>query len=51
MGRPKAEEAGARERMRDAFWTLLERKPYDQITVSDVTRTSGLNRSAFYVFS
>lgn len=48
MGRPKAAEAGAKERMRDAFWTLLERKSYDQITVSDVTRTSGLNRSAFY---
>lgn len=48
MGRPKADEKGAPERMRQAFWLLLEAKPYTQINVSDVTRAAGLNRSAFY---
>ena len=48
MGRPKSGEAGATQRMQDAFWQLLVAKPYDQITVSDITRVSGLNRSAFY---
>ncbi|MBW3092962.1 TetR/AcrR family transcriptional regulator [Bifidobacterium sp. 82T10] len=48
MARPKADEQGAPEKMQEAFWTLLERKPYAQITISDITRASGLNRSAFY---
>ncbi|NMM97365.1 TetR/AcrR family transcriptional regulator [Bifidobacterium olomucense] len=48
MARPKTGEQSAPEKMQDAFWTLLEQKPYAQITISDVTRMSGLNRSAFY---
>ncbi|MBT1181936.1 TetR/AcrR family transcriptional regulator [Bifidobacterium sp. CP2] len=48
MARPKATERTAPEKMQEAFWTLLERKPYVQITISDITRESGLNRSAFY---
>lgn len=48
MARPKATETPAPERMQEAFWRLLERKPYAQITISDITRESGLNRSAFY---
>ncbi|KFI94161.1 TetR family transcriptional regulator [Bifidobacterium saguini DSM 23967] len=48
MARPKTGEQSAPERMQDAFWQLLEQKPYAQITISDVTRLSGLNRSAFY---
>ncbi|KAB7790709.1 TetR/AcrR family transcriptional regulator [Bifidobacterium leontopitheci] len=48
MGRPKADEKSAPLKMQEAFWTLLERKPYAQITISDITRESGLNRSAFY---
>lgn len=48
MGRPKSDEKTAPEKMQDAFWKLLEQKPYAQITISDVTRASGLNRSAFY---
>ena len=48
MGRPKSDEQTAPEKMQEAFWKLLEQKPYSQITISDVTRTSGLNRSAFY---
>ncbi|MBT1174718.1 TetR/AcrR family transcriptional regulator [Bifidobacterium sp. LC6] len=48
MARPKTGEQGAPEKMQDALWQLLELKPYAQITISDVTRLSGLNRSAFY---
>ncbi|MBT1163684.1 TetR/AcrR family transcriptional regulator [Bifidobacterium felsineum] len=48
MARPKTGEQGAPEKMQEAFWMLLEQKPYAQITISDVTRLSGLNRSAFY---
>ena len=48
MGRPKADEQGAPEKMQHTFWRLLEAKPYAQINVSDITRASGLNRSAFY---
>ncbi|RSX54051.1 AcrR family transcriptional regulator [Bifidobacterium goeldii] len=48
MARPRAEEPSAPQKMQDAFWRLLEEKPYAQITISDITRESGLNRSAFY---
>lgn len=48
MARPKAAEQPATAKMQNAFWELLEEKPYDKITVSDVTRASGLNRTAFY---
>ncbi|PWG65065.1 TetR/AcrR family transcriptional regulator [Bifidobacterium callitrichidarum] len=48
MARPKTGEQSAPEKMQDAFWALLEQKPYAQITISDITRASGLNRSAFY---
>ncbi|KAA8827055.1 TetR/AcrR family transcriptional regulator [Bifidobacterium tissieri] len=34
--------------MQNAFWELLEEKPYAKITVSDITRVSELNRTAFY---
>lgn len=48
MARPRADQQSAPEKMQAAFWHLLERKPYAQITISDITRASGLNRSAFY---
>lgn len=48
MPRPRADEQSAPEKMQEAFWLLLEQKPYTQITISDITRASGLNRSAFY---
>ncbi|MBT1179450.1 TetR/AcrR family transcriptional regulator [Bifidobacterium vespertilionis] len=48
MGRPKSGDVSATQKMQETFWQLLAAKPYDQITVSDITRTSGLNRSAFY---
>ena len=48
MARPKAAEQPATVKMQNAFWELLEEKPYARITVSDVTRVSKLNRTAFY---
>ncbi|PJM73828.1 hypothetical protein CS006_01240 [Bifidobacterium primatium] len=48
MPRPRAAERPATKKMQEAFWRLLEQKPYPKITVSDITRTSGLNRTAFY---
>jgi AcrR family transcriptional regulator len=34
--------------LKDAFLQLLVEKPYDQISVSDVTRAADLNRGTFY---
>lgn len=34
--------------LKEAFLGLLAEKPYDQITVSDVTRAADLNRGTFY---
>lgn len=34
--------------LKEAFLHLLAEKPYDQITVSDVTRAADLNRGTFY---
>lgn len=34
--------------LEEAFTALLAVKPYDKITVSDITRKAGLNRGTFY---
>ncbi|MCI8514300.1 MAG: TetR/AcrR family transcriptional regulator [Lachnospiraceae bacterium] len=38
----------SREMLKKAFLTLLEEKPYDQITITDVAKQSQLNRKTFY---
>ena len=38
----------SKESLRAAFWRVLETKPYNQISISDITRTAGLNRKTFY---
>ena len=43
----KAGERCAR-RLSDAFWSLLERKPYAQISVADVLAESKVSRGDFY---
>ncbi|PJM75865.1 TetR/AcrR family transcriptional regulator [Bifidobacterium simiarum] len=48
MPRPKLNDRSAPEKMQQAFWTLLETKQYDRITVNDIARTSGINRGSFY---
>lgn len=50
MGRPRISEgeAGARERMIEAFWTLMRAEPFARMTVAKVVASAGLNRNAFY---
>ena len=50
MGRPRKDQAGpsAVERMREAFWELLEERPYQSITVRLITQRAGVNPNTFY---
>lgn len=32
----------------DAFWLLLEEKPYNKITVKDIVERCQINRNTFY---
>ena len=50
MARPRKDspEPSARERLIEAFWALLEERPYAQITLSDVARAAGVRRNTFY---
>lgn len=50
MARPKKTQEGpsAVERMEQAFWDLLEEKPYSKITVGEVVKRAQVNRNAFY---
>lgn len=50
MARPRKDQEGpsALERMRSAFWQLLEERPYSSITVKLVTGYAGVNHNTFY---
>ncbi len=50
MARPRkdAAEPGARERLVEAFWQLLEGSSVADISVGAVTRAAGCNRGTFY---
>ncbi|KAB5607176.1 TetR/AcrR family transcriptional regulator [Bifidobacterium jacchi] len=50
MPRPRRNSAipPAKERLEDAFWTLLADRRYRRITVTDVVRQAGVNRNSFY---
>ncbi|NEG70436.1 TetR/AcrR family transcriptional regulator [Bifidobacterium choloepi] len=37
-----------RERLREAFWTLLDGRNYESFTVRDVCRVAGVNKNTFY---
>ncbi|MCI8514372.1 MAG: TetR/AcrR family transcriptional regulator [Lachnospiraceae bacterium] len=39
-----------REAYQQAFWILLEKKPYQKITVTDFGEICGLNRKTFYSY-
>lgn len=43
----KAMEA-TKENLINAFWTMVEQKPLETITVRDITLLAGYNRSTFY---
>ncbi len=50
MARPRKDQAGpsAVERIRQAFWGLLEERPYQSITVKQLTQRAGVNPNTFY---
>lgn len=50
MGRPSKNQKGpsAKERIEQAFWGLLEEKPFHSITVKDLIKHAGVNRNTFY---
>ena len=39
-----------KEKLSNAFWTLYEQKPYEQITVREISERAGCNRSTFYTY-
>ncbi|MCC8073184.1 MAG: TetR/AcrR family transcriptional regulator [Clostridiales bacterium] len=39
-----------RQNFTDAFWSLIKEKPISKITVSEITRRAGYNRSTFYEY-
>lgn len=39
-----------KEKLIDAFWALYEQKPYEQITVREISELAGYNRSTFYSY-
>lgn len=50
MSRPRrdSEILPAKDRLENAFWTLLEDHDYDKITVTDVVHAAQVNRNSFY---
>lgn len=50
MARPlkDSNEVSAKERVKQAFWQLLEEKPLARITVDDLTKRARCNRGTFY---
>ena len=50
MARPRKDAVGptAVERMRQAFWGLLEEKPYSAVTVRLITERAKVNHNTFY---
>lgn len=39
-----------KEKLINAFWALYEQKPYEQITVREISELAGYNRSTFYTY-
>lgn len=39
-----------KEKLTNAFWALYEQKPYEQITVREISELAGYNRSTFYTY-
>ena len=50
MPRPRrdSEILPAKERLENAFWTLLADRPFKKITVTDVVHEARVNRNSFY---
>ena len=50
MKRNPAVTQATKAAIRDAFWTLYQQKPIEQITVKEVSDLAGYNRSTFYQY-
>ncbi len=49
MSRPRKEDGQkALEDLENAFWSLLERYPYKEITIKALTMEAGINHNTFY---
>ncbi|MBT1173477.1 TetR/AcrR family transcriptional regulator [Bifidobacterium sp. MA2] len=50
MPRPRRDSniPPAKQRMENAFWTLLEEREYRRITVTDIVQRAQVNRNSFY---
>ena len=50
MPRPRRDSKilPAKERLENAFWTLLADRPFGKITVTDVVHEARVNRNSFY---
>ena len=50
MKKRAAQSQLTKEKLTNAFWQLYGEKPYDQITVREITELAGYNRSTFYTY-
>ena len=52
-GKPAMPSPGKQEtvaRIKEAFWSLYEQKPFEDITVKQITNLAGYNRGTFYLY-
>ena len=52
MARPKRDpdKKPAFERIEDAFWDILSEKPFDKITISELSKRAGVNHNLLYYY-
>jgi len=51
MARPKrGSEVPAQERLKEAFWQMLDEVPLAEMTVSSLSRRAGVNHNTFYYY-
>lgn len=52
MSRPKSNATGpsAKMRIEDAFWTLLEKMPYDDISIKSLASQANVNHKTIYYY-
>lgn len=50
MARPKtnSQDIPARQRIKDAYWDLMQQQPFEQITVKQVLSAAHVSRTTFY---
>lgn len=50
MKKQPEQTARTRQKMINTFWELAEKQGLDNVTISAITKKSGLNRGTFYVY-